>query len=160
MNRRTKTNGAIALGAIVAVILLVTVVARAPFPANGVVVGTNVVFRPSAAWTDVSFASEQHFTNAIVVRPLGVTFDGVAFDVSKIPRALPRAVVTILVWSPAAPDGSMAAQFTVSSALSSVVWFNVTACVQTPNMTRTWTEPCSLRGATSAALPSLGPHGP
>jgi len=115
--------GAVLLGIAVFAVPLLT---GALFQGQGIVIGPGVVFRPSQAFADISFATQQTFQNAVVVRPSGVIFDGVAFFVEKVPRQLPRANVTITTWSPGAGHGSAAISLVASSEANSTLWFNIT----------------------------------
>ncbi len=119
-----------AVWAISIVVLVVSalVIVRAlvlPLPSAGVVIDPGVTFRPSGAWADLNFSNQQTFVGPILVRPAGVTFDGVAFDVAKLPQGLPRAGIMITTWAPGAGNGSTAIEFVATSPPGTTVWFNV-----------------------------------
>jgi|GEM_PF-3326021 len=91
---------------------------------GGIVVEPGVIFRPSQGWADIAFATQQRFASQVIVRPTGLTIDNVFFDIEKLPRGLPRALVTITDWAPAAGNGSAALGLLVSSEANTTVWFN------------------------------------
>jgi len=99
---------------------------RGPAIETGIAIDPNTVFRPSSSWADISFASQQTFFVEVNTRPIGVTFDDVAFGVEKIPRELPRADITITRWAPPAENGTTAIEFTAASPAGTTIWFNIT----------------------------------
>ena len=99
---------------------------RGPATEAGIVIDPNTVFRPSGSWMDFRFATEQTFLVEVETRPTGVTFDGVAFDVEKIPRELPRAEITTTTWTPLAGNGTTAIEFLAASPAATTLWLNVT----------------------------------
>ncbi len=107
-------------------ILALSPLIRAPATEAGITIDSNTVFRPSRSWTDIRFASEQTFHVEIETRPVGVTFDGVTFEVEKIPPELPRAEITITTWAPLAENGTTALEFVAASPAQSTIWFNIT----------------------------------
>ncbi len=91
---------------------------------GGIVVGPGVVFRPSGSWADLRFTSQQTFQSEVIVGATGVSFDGVALDVVKLPQTLPRASVNITTWAPSAGNGTTAIELVVTSDPNSTVWLN------------------------------------
>jgi len=99
---------------------------RGPGIDAGITIDPNTVFRPSASWTDIRFASAQRFLVEVETRPSGVTFDGVSFGVEKTPRELPRSDITIATWAPLAENGTTAIEFLAASPAPTTLWLNVT----------------------------------
>jgi len=99
---------------------------RSTVQSGPIVIDPGVILRPSQAWVDVGFASQQSFSNQVSVRATGVTLDNVSIDVQKLPVGLPRATMTITMWAPTASNGTTAIEFVVASSANSTVSFNVT----------------------------------
>lgn len=93
---------------------------------TGVIVGTNVVFRPSQSWTDISFSSPQTFQREVNVAATAVIFDDVSFDVRKDPQGGPRATILITLWTPAVDIGSTAVSFIAQSDEGASLSFDIT----------------------------------
>jgi hypothetical protein len=130
-----ETRGRIRRGRIVVILLLVGLIAfalpsLAPPVGNGIIVGTNVVFRPSESWTDISFSSAQTFLSEVIVGPTAVIFDNVGFDARKVPPGPPRAGILITTWTPGAENGTTAIQFTAQSDSNATLLFNITGLRQ------------------------------
>ena len=126
MRRKAK----LALMAIAIALLVGPIVAALtpPIPpgATGVIVGTDVVFRPSQSWTDISFSSPQTFQREVSVAATAVTFDDVQFDARKLPQGLPRASILITLWSPTVDIGSTAISFTAQTEQDASLSFDIT----------------------------------
>jgi len=99
---------------------------QAPPTGGGIAIDPSTVFRPSASWAEIHFASPQTFLVEVNTGPTGVTFDGVTFELEKTPKAPPRANVTIRIWAPQADGGSTAVEFVATSVAGDTVWVNVT----------------------------------
>jgi len=125
MRRRAK----LALIATAIALLVGPIVAALtpPIPpgTTGVIVGTNVVFRPSQSWTDISFSSPQTFQREVNVAATAVTFDDVSFDVRKLPQGGSRATILITLWTPAVGIGSTAVSFTAQSDQNATLSFDL-----------------------------------
>src|SRR3989304_382548 len=89
-----------------------------PQQTEGVIIEPDVYLRPSASWADLHFSSAQTFLSEVGVTATGMTLDGVAFNVEKTPRSLPRADVLITIWAPGADPGSPAVRFLATSEAS------------------------------------------
>lgn len=126
-SRRRSLGWVVVLFAVASLTILALLpLTRAPAIGAGITIDSNTVFRPSQSWTDIRFASEQTFLVEVETRPTGVTFDGAAFDLEKIPRELPRAEITVTTWAPLAENGTTAIEFLAASPGATTLWLNVT----------------------------------
>jgi PKD repeat protein len=93
--------------------------------AGAITIEPGVIFQPSRSWADLSFASRQTFST-VHVDDSGVTFDSVRFGVQKFPSGMPRASLSVTVWSPLQTiDNGIVLRFLGDATTGSTLYFDL-----------------------------------